>query len=37
MKQWKEQQLQKNKVIDSIQGIVSIDTKVGSVILNHNN
>ena len=27
----------KNKVIDSIQGIVSIDTKVGSVILNHNN
>ena len=25
----------KNKVIDSIQGIVSIDTKVGSVILNH--
>ena len=27
----------KNKVIDSIQGIVSIDTKVGSVILNHTN
>jgi len=27
----------KNKVIDSIQGIVSIDTKVGSVLLNHNN
>ena len=27
----------KNKVIDSIQGIVSIDTKVGSVILTHNN
>ena len=27
----------KDKVIDSIQGIVSIDTKVGSVILNHNN
>ena len=27
----------KNKVIDSIQGIVSIDTKVGYVILNHNN
>ena len=27
----------KNKVIDSIQGIVSINTKVGSVILNHNN
>ena len=37
IKQWKEQQLQKNKVIDSIQGIVSTDTKVGSVILNHNN
>jgi len=27
----------KNKVMDSIQGIVSADTKVGSVILNHNN
>jgi hypothetical protein len=27
----------KNKVINSIQGIVSINTKVGSVILNHNN
>ena len=27
----------KNKVIDSIQGIVSIESKVGSVILNHNN
>ena len=27
----------KDKVIDSIQGIVSIDTKVGSVILNHSN
>jgi len=27
----------KNKVMDSIQGIVSADTKVGSVLLNHNN
>ena len=27
----------KNKVMDSIQGIVSADTKVGTVLLNHNN
>jgi hypothetical protein len=27
----------KNKVIDSIQDIVSIESKVDSVILNHNN
>ena len=27
----------KNKVMDAIQGIVSVDTKVGSVILNHSN
>jgi len=27
----------KNKVMDSIQGIVSADTKVGSVLLNHSN
>ena len=27
----------KNKVMDSIQGTISADTKVGSVILNHNN
>ena len=27
----------RNKVIDSIQGIVSVDLKVGSVLLNHNN
>jgi hypothetical protein len=25
----------KNKVMDAIQGIVSVDTKVGSVILDH--
>ena len=36
-KQWKEQLLQKNKVMDAIQGIVSVDTKVGSVILDHSN
>ena len=27
----------KNKVMDAIQGIVSVDTKVGSVILDHSN
>jgi len=27
----------KNKAMYAIQGIVSVDTKVGSVILNHNN
>ena len=27
----------KNKVMDAIEGIVSVDTKVGSVILNHSN
>ena len=27
----------KNKVMDAIQGIVSVDTKVGSVTLNHSN
>ena len=28
---------EKNKVMDAIQGIVSVDTKVGSVILDHSN
>jgi len=37
MKQWKEPTAAKNKVMDAIQGIVSVDTKVGSVILNHSN
>ena len=27
----------KNKVMDAIKGIVSVDTKVGFVILNHSN
>jgi|MGYP005621298735 hypothetical protein len=37
MMQWREQQLQEKKILDSNQEVVSVVTQVGTVDLNHSN
>jgi len=37
MMQWREQQLQEKKILDSNQEVVSVVTQVGTVDLNYSN